>query len=212
MLALLITTTGLVAPNTFADWFDINPAFDATNDVGTIRLEGAADYGEKWSHYGFIDFSGSPMDEWDLDNLFMEQTLRYSLRDLGTGWENASVALEVDAGTGFSDVYRFGLTWGFSLWQGNFTGVKALALASRDDNALASLFMSQEFNEKFSMYFVFDYGFGDWIFGENQTYMEIEAEYELDDKFSLFIQGRDFRAKSDWGIDLDTIIGIKYRF
>ncbi len=210
--AFLLSVSIITIQNAFGGWFDIQPAYDATNDVGTIRLEGVGEFAEKWSHYGFIDFNGSPNDEWDLDVLFMEQTLRYSLMDLGDSFEHASLALEVDAGTGFSDVYRFGLTWGKSLWEGNHTGIKALALASRDDNALASLFISQDFTDRFSMYMVFDYGFGDWIFGENQTYLEIEAKYELDEHFSVFIQGRDFRATSDWGIDLDTIVGMKVRF
>jgi hypothetical protein len=211
--AYAISASASLSSSAVAGWFDVQPAYDTTNDFGTIRLEGAGDFGKNWSHYAFIDFNGAPGDEWDLDSsLFMENTLRYSLKDSGDAWRNVSVALEVDSGTDFSDVYRFGLTWGGSLWEGSFIGLKGLALASRDDNALASIFISQDFTDSFSMYMVFDYGFGDWIFGENQTYLEIEAKYELNEHYSIFVQGRDFRAKSDWGIDLDMILGMKYRF
>lgn len=202
----------VLASPVMADWFDLQPAYDFENEFATIRLEAVNALSDKWSYYGFLDFNGTMDEPLELEGWFTEHTVRYSPADPGTGWADFAAAAEVDAGSGLTDVYRFGITWGKSLWQGNWTGLKGFVVATADSNAMASLFVSQDFTGRFSMYLVFDYGWGTWVFGEEQTYLEIEAKYRVAERLYLFAQGREFRGVTDWDIDLDLVMGLKYRF
>lgn len=68
------------------------------------------------------------------------------------------------------------------------------------------------FTPKLSAFLVFDYGFGTWIFGEKQFYVEREARYRLTKKLSVFAQGRQFAGVTGFTLDPTPVLGVKWSF
>lgn len=212
---LVVRAAGLFLSTTIAafasQWLDVQPAYDTDLKVGTVRLEGGGAH-ESLSLYGFVDLSGEADREWDLKHPYGEVRLMRSLRDVRPEWQAWNLTAEYNSGEGIDDILRAGLVWNTSFFSGNTAALKFYPVASRDHDAQVSIYFRQALSQKLSLYLVFDYDFGDWVFGENQTYLEFEVRYQVGRHFALFAQGREFRRARGWSLTPAAILGTKISF
>ena len=195
-----------------ASWLEVQPGFYTDLDIGTARLEGGAELRPELSIYGFFDFYGQANSKFDLNTYYGEVRLMQSLAFADDRLKAWNLTLEANGGTDFDRILRAGLVWNTSFGKGNTFALKLYPAASRDQDAHASFYWAQELSPKLSVYAIFDYGFGDWIFGEEQIYVELESRYRVRERFSLFVQGRQFAAARGFRLDLSPVLGLKYTF
>lgn len=195
-----------------AQWFDFQPAYYTKVDIGTARAEAGGNFSPPLSAYGFVDFYGQKKAKFDLNTYYGEARLMHSLGWVDPTWKAWNLTAEVNGGTDYDGIHRLGVVWNSSLGAGNTFALKLYPVASRDRDAHASIYCSQMFTPKFSGFLVFDYGFGTWIFGERQIYVELEARYRLTKQFSVFTQGRQFAGITGFRLDPTPVVGVKWSF
>jgi hypothetical protein len=195
-----------------AAWLDVQPAYYPDYRIGTARLEGGASLTDSLAVYGFSDFYGQRRGNFDLNTYYGEVRLMQSLSVVKSEWKAWSATVEVNGGTDYDGITRFGLVWNTSFWKGNATALKFYPVATRDHDAQASIYFSQAFSDAFSAYLIFDYGFGDWVFGEEQIYVELELKYKLGKRVALFAQGRQFEVAEGFKLDPTPVLGMKISF
>jgi len=204
---LLITTATALA----SQWLDVQPAYNTDLQVGTVRLEGGGKR-EGLSLYGFVDLSGDTDRRWAFKHPYGEARLMRSLQDVRPDWQAWNLTVEYNGGEGVDDLLRVGLVWNTSLLDGNTTALKLYPVATRDHDAQVSLYSRQALSSKLSAYVVFDYGFGDWVFGEAQIYLECELRYQVTPRFAVFAQTREFTRARGWSFAPSWIVGTKLSF
>lgn len=195
-----------------AQWLDFQPAYYTDIEIGTARLEGGAQLLPPLSLYGFVDFYGQAKSKFDLNTYYGEVRLMQSLAFADERLKAWNLTVEANGGTDYDGILRLGVVWNTSLGQGNTLALKLYPAASRDGDAHASIYCAQALTPEFSVYAIFDYGFGDWIFGEEQIYVELEARYRLSKRISLFVQGRQFEAAEGFKLDPTPVVGVKISF
>ncbi len=195
-----------------AGWFEVQPGYYTKGDIGTVRIEGGGPAAPALTTYGFIDFYGQQDAKYDLNAFYGEARLMQSLAFIDPKWKEWNLTAEVNGGTGYAGIARLGMVWNSSLGEGNTFALKLYPVASRDRDAHASIYCSQMITPKLSAFVVFDYGFGDWIFGEEQIYAEAEVRYRFTEKFSVFVQGRQFEPAAGFKLDLTPVVGVKWSF
>lgn len=206
----LFATSAL--PALRAHWLEVQPAYYTDLEIGTARLEGGANFNPSLALYGFVDFYGQTNREYALNTYYGEVRLMQSLDFVSPDLKKWNLTVEANGGTDYAGIARFGVVWNTSLFKDNTFALKLYPAASRDQDAHASFYFAQQLTPKFSAYVIFDYGFGDWIFGEEQIYVELEVRYRLNKKFSLFAQGRQFEAADGFKLDPSPVVGVKYTF
>lgn len=211
LFALSLALLASVA-STHAQWFDLQPGYYTKGDIGTVRIEGGAPFAPGLTSYGFVDFYGQKDAKYDLNAFYGEARLMQSLAFIDPKWKAWNLATEVNGGTGYAGIVRLGLVWNTSFMEGNAVALKLYPVASRDGDAHASIYFSQKLTPKLSTFLVFDYGFGDWIFGEEQIYVELELRYQLWKQFAVFVQGRQFEPASGFKLDPSPVVGVKWSF
>lgn len=211
-IKLVLLLLSVAAPAARATWVEIQPAYYTDFKIGTARLEGGHQLLPPLSLYGFFDFYGQAKSKFDLNTYYGEVRLMHSLAFVDPGLKSWNLTLEGNGGTDYDRILRFGVVWNTSLGKGNTFALKLYPAASRDDDAQISFYCAQALTPKLSVYAIFDYGFGDWIFGEEQIYVELEARYKLSDKFSVFVQGRQFEAAAGFKLDPSPVVGVKISF
>lgn len=200
------------AASTQAQWFDFQPGYYTKAAIGTVRIEGGGPAAPGLTTYGFADFYGQKEAKYDLNAFYGEARLMKSLDFIDTEWKAWNFAAEVNGGDGYAGILRLGMVWNTSLGDGNTVALKLYPVASRDGDAHASIYIAQALTPKLSVYAVFDYGFGDWIFGEEQIYVELEARYQVWKQLSVFVQGRQFEPASGFKLDPAPVVGVKWSF
>jgi hypothetical protein len=193
-----------------AQWFDFQPGYYTKVDIGTARAEGGGKFAPPLSAYGFVDFYGQNTAKFDLNTYYGEARLMHSLGWVDPRWQTWNFTAEVNGGTDYAGILRLGVVWNTSLGAGNTFALKLYPVASRDRDAQASIYCSQMFTPKLSGFLVFDYGFGTWILGERQIYVELEARYRLTKKLSVFVQGRQFAGITGFKLDPTPVVGLKW--
>jgi hypothetical protein len=212
-LATTILLSALaLAATVRASWLELQPAYYTDLEIGTARLEGGANLNPALALYGFVDFYGQTNREYALNTYYGEARLMQSLDFVSPDLKAWNLTVEANGGTDYAGIARFGVVWNTSLWKDNTFALKLYPAASRDHDAQVSFYCAQQFTPNFSAYAIFDYDFGDWIFGEEQIYVELEVRYRLNKKFSLFAQGRQFAPAAGFQLDPTPVIGLKYTF
>ena len=210
---LLLLCVGLVgAATSRAGWFEFQPAYYTDFKIGTARAEGGAQLAPPLSLYGFVDFYGQTKSKFDLNTYYGEVRLMHSLGFADTRLKAWNLTVEANGGTDYDRILRFGVVWNTSLGKGNTFALKLYPVASRDRDAHVSFYCAQTLTPELSVYAIFDYGFGDWIFGREQIYVELEARYRLNKRLSLFVQGRQFEAAAGFKLDPSPVVGVKMTF
>lgn len=210
-ILLLLLILGL-APATRAGWLEFQPAYYTDYKIGTARAEGGAQLAPPLSLYGFVDFYGQTKGKFDLNTYYGEVRLMHSLAFADESLKAWNLTVEGNGGTDYDRILRFGVVWNTSLGKGNTFALKLYPAASRDRDAHASIYCAQQLTPEFSVYAIFDHGFGDWVFGEEQIYVELEARYRLNKRVSLFVQGRQFEAAAGFKLDPSPVVGVKISF
>ncbi len=195
-----------------APWFELQPGYYTDFDIGTARIEGGGNLAPSLATYGFVDFYGKQQGKFNLSTYYGEIRFMQSLAFVDPALKKWNVTFEANGGTDYAGIGRLGLVWNTSFAEGNAFALKLYPVATRDHDAHASFFISQAFTPKVSGFLVFDYGFGDWIFGQDQIYVEAELRYRVTSKFSLFVQGRQFAPVTGFKLRLSPVIGVKLTF
>ncbi len=210
-ILLLVLLLGF-APATRASWFEFQPAYYSDFEIGTARAEGGAQLVPPLSLYGFFDFYGQTKSKFDLNTYYGEVRLMHSLAFADERLKAWNLTVEGNGGTDYDRILRFGVVWNTSLGKGNTFALKLYPAASRDRDAQVSFYCAQELTPKLSVYAIFDYGFGDWVFGKEQIYVELEVRYRLHKRFALFVQGRQFEPAGGFKLDPSPVVGVKITF
>ncbi len=211
-IRLVLLLLSVAAPAAHATWVEVQPAYYTDFKIGTARLEGGHQLLPPLSLYGFFDFYGQTKSKFDLNTYYGEVRLMHSLALVDESLKSWNLTLEGNGGTDYDRILRLGVVWNTSFGKGNTFALKLYPAASRDRDAQISFYCAQTLTPKLSVYAIFDYGFGDWIFGEEQIYVELEARYKLGDKFSVFVQGRQFEAADGFKLDPTPVVGVKVSF
>ena len=211
-LVLVLLTSLLGAAPSRASWLEFQPGYYTDYKIGTARAEGGAQLAPPLSLYGFVDFYGQTKSKFDLNTYYGEVRLMHSLGFADARLKAWNLTVEANGGTDYDGILRLGVVWNTSLGKGNTFALKLYPAASRDHDAHASFYCAQTLTSEFSVYAIFDYGFGDWIFGREQIYVELEARYRLNKQFSLFVQGRQFEAAAGFKLDPSPVVGVKISF
>ena len=211
-LVLFLFTGLLGAASSRAGWLEFQPAYYTDYKIGTARAEGGAQLAPPLSLYGFVDFYGQTKAKFDLNTYYGEVRLMHSLGWVDERWKAWNLTVEANGGTNYDGILRLGVVWNTSLGQGNTFALKLYPAASRDRDAHASVYCAQTLTPELSVYAIFDYGFGTWIFGREQIYVELEARYRLNPRVSLFVQGRQFAAAAGFKLDPSPVVGVKISF
>ncbi|MEO6243983.1 MAG: hypothetical protein ABIQ12_01000 [Opitutaceae bacterium] len=210
-LALSFAALCVVVP-AFAAWFEVQPAYYTDYAIGTARAEGGGNFNPSLSTYGFVDFYGKRDKKFYLSTYYGEIRFMQSLEFVDPALKKWNLTFEANGGTDYDRIGRFGFVWNTSFGKGNAFALKLYPIATRDHDAQAAFFISQAFTPEFSGFLVFDYGFGDWIFGQKQIYVEAELRYRLTKRFSVFAQGRQFEPAAGFKLDLTPVLGVKFSF
>jgi hypothetical protein len=215
-LALFFLAAVLGAATSRASWLEFQPAYYTDYKIGTARAEGGASLAPPLSLYGFVDFYGQSkskfLSKFDLNTYYGEVRLMQSLGFADARLKAWNLTVEANGGTDYDRILRFGVVWNTSLGKGNTFALKLYPAASRDHDAHASFYCAQTLTPELSVYAIFDYGFGTWIFGREQIYVELEARYRLNKQLSLFVQGRQFEAANGFKLDPSPVVGVKLSF
>lgn len=195
-----------------ASWLEIQPAYYTDLEIGTARLEGGTSFNPSLALYGFVDFYGQTNREYALNTYYGEVRLMQSLDFVKPELKKWNLTVETNGGTDYDGIARFGVVWNTSLFKNNTFALKLYPVATRDADAQASFYFAQQLTPELSAYAIFDYGFGNWIFGREQIYVELEVRYRLSKKFSLFAQGRQFAPAAGFKLDPSPVVGLKYTF
>lgn len=211
-LVLLFLAAVLSATSTRAGWLELQPAYYTDYKIGTARAEGGAQLAPSLSLYGFVDFYGRTKRKFDLNTYYGEVRLMQSLGFADANLKAWNLTVEANGGTDYDGILRLGVVWNTSLGKGNTFALKLYPAASRDHDAQVSFYCAQQLTPEFSVYAIFDYGFGQWIFGREQIYVELEARYRLNKRLSLFAQGRQFEPAARFKLDPSPVVGGKVSF
>ncbi len=209
---IVLAATGFYAATAHASWLEFQPAYYSDLKIGTARLESGAELRPALTTYGFVDFYGQTKSKFDLNTYYGEVRLMQSLAFVDPQWGAWNLTAEANGGTDYDGILRLGLVWNTALGKGNTFALKLYPVATRDRDAQASFYLAQTLTENLSVYAIFDYGFGNWIFGREQIYVELELRYRLGRRVSLFAQGRQFAPAAGFRLDPTPVLGLKFSF
>lgn len=208
----ILALCGTVPLANGASWLEVQPAYYTDYEIGTARVEGGAQLRPPLALYGFVDFYGRTTGKFDLHTYYGEVRLMQSLAFADERLKAWNLTVEANGGTDYDRILRFGVVWNTSLGAGNTVALKLYPAASRDRDAHASLYCAQTLTPKLSVYAIFDYGWGDWVFGREQIYVELEMRYRLGKRVSVFAQGRQFAPADGFRLDPSPVLGLKFTF
>lgn len=195
-----VLTLTMIGSSLFGQgWGHIQPAYQTKTNNATVRLEGSFNVGKSSDVYGFIDLTSGKENTIDLENTYFETRLTKNIGNVG-------VAIEVNGGMGFKDVWRAGATWKPNLGEKNFTLLKYLPISTGENGQQISAYSSQDLTEKISVSGLLDYNIN-----SKSVYGEAQLSLKLNDKVKMFVQDRVSKTIGEKA-NHNLVIGINYDF
>lgn len=188
-------------------WGNIQPAYNTEAEHATVRLEGGAKLPYRLSTYGFMDFDATKEHKADVENVYVEGRLNYSLGGIHEKLARFGVTAEYNGGNGMEDIVRLGVSSTPPIGHGNFTFIKFYPCeTSGRVGPQASFFSEQDIGKRLSLNALADYNLD-----PRTIYLELGADVKLTDHLKVFGQGRGFGPIGGI-VEWVPIVGMKYGF
>ena len=190
-------------------WADVQPACKTKEQQMTIRVEGGAQPARNLKFYSFIDADTSKEHPIDLETFYGEARLTYAFGDLSDCVKDFGVAAELNGGTGFRDLIRFGPTYTTSLVDGNFTALKFFPIETSGNSGMqAGLYSLQKITDRVNASVTLEYNFD-----PKQLYGELESTVKVVDHLKILGQIRmQLPVEKPKDVDFSPVVGVRYDF